>query len=120
MQFIFRDKEVVTEESEAGTVRYIRTHELLASDAEHAQTYYHYASDEMGGITHVTGGEEVLNRYGYDAWGNIVEKEEAVKSLFFFAGEQYDPISRQYYLRARFYNPVIGRFTRRIHTGEMG
>lgn len=38
VQFIFRDKEVVTEESEAGTVRYIRTHELLASDAEHART----------------------------------------------------------------------------------
>jgi YD repeat-containing protein len=48
VQFIFRDKEVVTEEREAGTVRYIRTHELLASDAEHARTYYHYASDEMG------------------------------------------------------------------------
>ena len=34
MQFIFRDKEAVAEESEAGTVRYIRTHELLASDAQ--------------------------------------------------------------------------------------
>ena len=111
VQFIFRDKEVVTEEREAGTVRYIRTHELLASDAEHARTYYHYASDEMGSITHVTGGEEVLNRYSYDAWGNITEKEEAVENRFCFAGEQYDPINQQYYLRARFYNPVIGRFT---------
>ena len=111
VQFIFRDKEVVTEEREAGTVRYIRTHELLASDAEHARTYYHYASDEMGSITHVTGGEEVLNRYSYDAWGNITEKEEAVENRFRFVGEQYDSISRQYYLRARFYNPVIGRFT---------
>ncbi len=65
VQFIFRDKEVVTEESEVGMVRYIRTHELLASDAERAKTYYHYASDELGSITHVTEGEEVLNRYGY-------------------------------------------------------
>ena len=39
VQFIFRDKEVIAEESEAGTVRYIRTHELLASDAESARTY---------------------------------------------------------------------------------
>ena len=52
LQFIFRDKEVVTEEREAGMVRYIRPHELLASDAEHARTYYHYASDEMESITH--------------------------------------------------------------------
>ena len=111
VQFIFRDKEVIAEESEAGTVRYIRTHELLASDAESARTYYHYASDELGSITHVTEGEEVLNRYGYDAWGDIVAKEEAVENRFCFAGEQYDSVSQQYYLRARFYNPVIGRFT---------
>jgi RHS repeat-associated protein len=111
VQFIFRDKEVIAEESEAGMVRYIRTHELLASDAESARTYYHYASDEMGSITHVTGGEEVLNRYGYDAWGNIIDREETVENRFCFAGEQYDSVSQQYYLRARFYNPVIGRFT---------
>ena len=92
-------------------MRYIRTHELLASDAEHARTYYHYASDEMGSITHVTGGEEVLNRYSYDAWGNIIDREETVENRFCFAGEQYDSVSQQYYLRARFYNPVIGRFT---------
>jgi RHS repeat-associated protein len=111
VQFIFRDKEVIAEESKAGMVRYIRTHELLASDAESARTYYHYASDELGSITHVTEGEEVLNRYGYDAWGDIVAKEEAVENRFCFAGEQYDSVSQQYYLRARFYNPVIGRFT---------
>nr|WP_246873689.1 RHS repeat-associated core domain-containing protein [Paenibacillus dendritiformis] len=28
-----------------------------------------------------------------------------------YAGEQFDPVTQQYYLRARFYNPVIARFT---------
>ncbi len=54
VQFIFRGTEVVAEETQEEKIRYIRTHELLASDAESARTYYHYASDEMGSITHVT------------------------------------------------------------------
>jgi RHS repeat-associated protein len=111
VHFIFRDREVIAEEKEKGDIRYIRGRELLASDAERARTYYHYASDEMGSVTHVTAREEVLNRYEYDAWGNALTCEEQVENRFRFAGEQYDPVSQQYYLRARFYNPVIGRFT---------
>ena len=52
----------------------------------------------------------VLNRYEYDAFGNFTLKEETVENRFGFAGEQYDPAANLYYLRARFYNPVIGRF----------
>lgn len=123
--FIFRGTEIVAEESKEDKIRYIRTGELLASDAERARTYYHYASDEMGSITYVVAGEEkesgfhagegitgnVLNRYEYDAWGNLTTCEEKIKNRFKYNGQQYDQISGQYYLRARYYNPVIGRFT---------
>ena len=101
----------MAEETQEEKIRYIRTHELLASDAESARTYYHYASDEMGSITHVTAENEILNRYEYDAWGNAEVCEEQVANRFRFNGQQYDPVSQQYYLRARFYNPVIARFT---------
>ena len=111
--FIYRDDEVIAEESQEDKIRYIRTSVLLASDAESARTYYHYASDEMGSITHVTDSEneEILNHYEYDAWGNLTVCEEKVQNCFRFNCQQYDPISQQYYLRARYYNPVIGRFT---------
>ena len=113
VSFIFRGDEVVAEESQEDRIRYIRTSVLLASDAEGARTYYHYASDEMGSVTHVVDGEseEILNHYEYDAWGNLTTCEEKVHNRFKFNGQQYDPISQQYYLRARYYNPVIGRFT---------
>ncbi|MDE7431314.1 MAG: RHS repeat-associated core domain-containing protein, partial [Lachnospiraceae bacterium] len=67
----------------------------------------------MSSITHVVDGEneEILNRYEYDAWGNLTTCEEKVQNRFKFNGQQYDPVSQQYYLRARYYNPVIGRFT---------
>ena len=49
---------------------------------------------------------EVVNHYGYDAWGKLTEREERVPNRFAFGGEQLDPLTRQYYLRARYYNPV--------------
>ncbi len=53
----------------------------------------------------------MINRYQYDAFGNTVEAVEKVQNRFRYAGEQYDQVTGQYYLRARFYNPVVGRFT---------
>ncbi|MCX4299532.1 MAG: hypothetical protein OSJ73_21370, partial [Lachnospiraceae bacterium] len=85
--------------------------DLVASDAESARTYYHYASNEMGSITHVVEEDQVRNHYEYDVWGNATTCEETIENRFRFNGQQYDPITQQYYLRARFYNPVIGRFT---------
>jgi len=63
------------------------------------------------GSTHEMGVEQILNHYEYDAWGNATVCEETVENRFRFNGQQYDPITQQYYLRARFYNPVIARFT---------
>ena len=111
ISFIFRGTEVVTEETQEDRIRYIRTNELLASDAESARTYYHYASDEIGNITHVVNDTNVINHYEYDVWGNLTVCEETVENRFKYNGQQFDPISQQYYLRARYYNPVIGRFT---------
>ena len=115
VQFIFnQEREVVTEEDSTGLTRLIRSTELIArsSDGESARTYYHYASDEMGSTTHIVDENgNVQNHYGYDAWGKITVKEEAVPNRFTYYGQQIDPITQQYYLRARFYNPVIGRFT---------
>ena len=112
VSFIYADREVITEEDEAGEhIRYIHGHELLASDSERARTYYHYACDEMGSITDITDchGTE-LNHYAYDAFGNRTVEEETVENRFGFAGEMLDAVTGQYYLRARFYNPVIARF----------
>ena len=115
VRFIFHKGEAVAEQEEnSNVIRLIRGSELIArsSDGESARTYYHYASDEMGSATHIVDENgNVQNRYEYDAWGKIEVKEEAVPNRFTYYGQQIDPITQQYYLRARFYNPVIGRFT---------
>ena len=127
VKFLYNeDREAVAEEeSDGNVIRYIRGLGLVSSDSEKAKTYYHYASDEQGSITHVINGEDkesgehpqenvqpqVLNHYEYDAFGNTVNCEEQVHNRFRYTGEQYDPLTGQYYLRVRYYNPVIARFT---------
>ena len=123
VQFLYADREVIAEtQSDGNVIRYIRGLGLISSDSENAKTYYHYVSDEQGSITHVTEGEgkdadeqqsehKIFNRYTYDAFGNTIDCEETVSNRFRYLGEQHDPVTRQYYLRARYYNPVIGRFT---------
>ena len=65
----------------------------------------------MGSITDITDTNgTVLNHYAYDAFGNRTVEEESVENRFGFAGEMMDAVTGQYYLRARFYNPVIARF----------
>lgn len=114
IKFLYNeDREVVAEETSNGTItRYIRGLGIISSDSEEAKTYYHYVSDEQGSITHILSEDaEILNHYSYDAFGNIIEKTEKVENRFCYNGEMLDPVTQQYYLRARFYNPVIGRFT---------
>ncbi|MFI3201934.1 MAG: RHS repeat-associated core domain-containing protein, partial [Eubacteriales bacterium] len=55
--------------------------------------------------------ENVLNEYEYDAWGEVTHQRETIENRFKFNGQQLDTITGQYYLRVRFYNPVIARFT---------
>ena len=107
----------MAEEKEDGNViRFIRGYDLVASDSESARTYYHYACDEQGSITHILGEDEtgeysLKNYYEYGALGDFKVKEEEVENRFGYNGEIFDPIGGQYYLRVRYYNPVIGRFT---------
>ena len=117
VKFLYHDREAVAEEKEDGKyIRYIRGYDLVASDSECARTYYHYASDEQGSITHVLGEDEngeykLKNYYEYGAFGDFREQYEEAENRFGYNGEIFDPIGGQYYLRARYYNPVIGRFT---------
>ena len=118
--YIYRGRDVVVEESTEETVRYIRGNgRLVVSDSDKARSYYHYASDQLGSIQYVVDGgnvngsleERVICSYEYDAFGNLLESEEKTRNPFRFTGEQYDAATGLYYLRARYYNPVIGRFT---------
>lgn len=52
----------------------------------------------------------VLNRYTYDLWGKPIQKEEQVANPFLYSGEYWDSTTNLQYLRARWYDPSVGRF----------
>ena len=113
VQFIFNEnKEVIAEQEDGNITRLIRTSDLWAMESEPEKTWYHYASDEQGSTIFITDRQgKVKNRYAYDAFGKRIESEEQISNHYQYTGQQFEPITQQYYLRARFYNPAIARFT---------
>jgi len=109
--FLFHNGEILVEcEGESVPVRrYVRGLGL-----SHVQTedgaYHAYHQDEQGSTAYITG-QGIENSYQYDAFGNLTEKKETFENRILYTGQQYDQETGQYYLRARYYNPVIGRFT---------
>ena len=53
----------------------------------------------------------VQNQYDYDIWGNPVLTIETAPNAIRYTGEFYDEETGLYYLRARYYDPYLGRFT---------
>jgi len=51
--------------------------------------------------------------YDYDGWGNTVNSTGSTANVYLYRSEQYDPDLGLYYLRARYFNPVSGRFLSR-------
>ena len=53
---------------------------------------------------------DVAKEYAYDAFGNEENIDTSDDNPFRYAGEYYDTETGTYYLRARYYDPAIGRF----------
>lgn len=73
--------------------------------------YYHH--NQHGDVTSLrdrTG--KVLNSYEYDIWGNIQSAgtTETIPNPFTYSGEYWDKSTSLQYLRARWYDPSMGRF----------
>ena len=74
------------------------------------RTYYYHPDEQLSTalITDETG--TIKNQYRYDAFGAGLEVSEELPNRIRYTGQQYDEITEQYYLRARYYNPILGRF----------
>ena len=57
------------------------------------------------------GSGNTLNQYSYDIWGNpLLTTNETVSQPFLYSGENWDDTADLQYLRARWYDPSVGRF----------
>jgi RHS repeat-associated protein len=70
-----------------------------------------YGVDGGGSVRQLTNSSgTVTDTYEYDAFGNKVNSTGTTPNNYLYRGEQYDTDLSLYYLRARYYNPVTGRF----------
>lgn len=100
---------VLSETSGADTTLYTYGLDLVASTGPAGQqTYYH--TDALGSTRALTDGTGALaGTYTYTAFGKVRSQAGAASTTFQFTGEQVDP-SGLVYLRARYYDPLTGRF----------
>lgn len=86
--------------------------QILTSSIKSSLSTCYYSVDEQGSTNTITDKYgKIRNEYWYDAFGNVLESREELHNRITYTGQQFDNITQQYYLRARFYNPVVGRFT---------
>ncbi len=111
--FLYHNGEILTEfDGESAPIkRYLRGIGLSHVQTQDSEAYHAYHQDEQGSTAFITGqGRETENIYQYDAFGNLLEKREDVGNRILYTAQQYDQETGQYYLRARYYNPEVGRF----------
>jgi RHS repeat-associated protein len=85
---------------------------LIEQERGGVKSFYH--ADGLGSTRFLTDNlGSVTDAYIYDAYGNTLSSSGATVNNYLYTGEQYDPNLREYYLRARYYNPSAGRFTGR-------
>jgi len=70
-----------------------------------------YGNDGFGSVRMLTDASgTVTATYDYDAWGNAVNTTGSTPNIYLFRSEQYDADLGLYYLRARYFSPLTGRF----------
>ena len=110
-RFLYYNGELLAESELNDTVRnrYILGYGVAGSWQK--EGYHSYHLDEQNSTAYITDSDQrVENSYQYDAFGVIKSKTESIYNRILYTGQQFDSITRQYYLRARYYNSAIGRF----------
>jgi RHS repeat-associated protein len=82
---------------------------LISQNRGAGNSYYHH--DGPRSIRTMTNASETVTRgYNYDAFGSVLDEFGTEENNHLYRGERYDPESGLYYLRARYYDPALGRF----------
>ena len=71
----------------------------------------YYEADGLGSITSLSNSAgAVANTYTYDSFGNVTNFTGTLSNPFRYTGREFDSETGEYFYRARYYEPVNGRF----------
>ena len=112
--FVYHNGELLHERGEEAGLSKEATSYHLGAGIEAFQrdgkTFYYHQDEQLNTTLISDENAAIRNHYQYDAFGAGLEASEALSNRIRYTGQQYDEQTEQYYLRARYYNPVLGRF----------
>ncbi len=108
-----RDYAQVVVETDADAIErvlYTYGDDLVSQRRDATVSFYQY--DGLGSARALTDASgAVTDTYAYEAFGDVLRRTGTTENDYLFTGEQYDAGLDNYYLRARYYDPSVGRFT---------
>lgn len=110
--FVYRNGMLSSElDADRNPVRgYVYGNEYISQNNGSSSGYY--LNDEQGSIRYLTGSDgSIRNHYRYSAFGESITAEETVPNRLKYNAQMADELTGLYYLRARYYNASLGRFT---------
>ena len=110
IRFLFDRGELAQESQDEEDISYVRGYHPISLSRSGKDRNY-FVQDEMGSTLFLLDQDhEIRKTYRYDAFGNLLKETGDIPNRLTYTGQIYDDAAIQYYLRARFYNPAIGRF----------
>ncbi|WP_113672604.1 RHS repeat-associated core domain-containing protein [Vallitalea guaymasensis] len=107
--FVFSGNNIIGEKNNSNYTTYIRGINLIATVVDNNKNYYLFnGHGNVTGLTDVNG--DITKQYNYDAFGVEQSPDENDNNPFRYCGEYLDKETGNIYLRARYYNPIVGRF----------
>ncbi|MBU1122530.1 MAG: hypothetical protein KKF54_07560 [Candidatus Omnitrophica bacterium] len=92
----------------------IGLHEVYANDV----LYYIYDSPNRSVTSIVDNSEEIVGLYQFNAFGETIQETVVISNVYQYNSEQNDKESNLIFLRNRYYDPSVGRFTTKdFHPG---
>ena len=110
--FVYRNGMLSSElDADRNPVRgYVYGNEYISQN--NGSSFSYYLDDEQGSIRYLTGSDgSIRNHYRYSAFGESITAEETVPNRLKYNAQMADELTGLYYLRARYYNASLGRFT---------
>lgn len=105
-----------------GTIRYLHgpgIDEPLSLTRNGATWYYH--ADGLGSIVALSNNHGIVaEKYGYDAFGNRKPGIHLIDQPYTYTAREWDREAGLYYYRARYYDPMAGRFISKDPIGFAG
>ncbi len=107
---VYGDVVLETDGSGSTLASYVLGEAGLVSQNRNGATSY-YLQDGQGSTRALTNAAgNVTDTYSYTAFGELFNQTGSTANSYLYTGQQFDALTGLYDLRARYYNPALGRF----------